>query len=175
MSDRDKLVQAFKEGLQNGYKQQRGLQKTDDIIDFIKTHWKLFCRSRNEMMAAANAMGTNGIKYGVDSLCDQLAVPGNIFFKRSPVKDIGKAILNFRKSKLFEMFLGCCRPEFGNEACVFVVAGQSSIVITNMQTHLDNADLLCYIRSNGTANDIHIFRADEAPLRLPTHCNHSDE
>ena len=176
MSDRDKLVQAFREGLQKGYKQQRGLQKTDDIIDFIKTHWKFFCRSRSEVIDAANAMGTNGIKYSVDSLCDQLGVPGNVFFKRSPVKDIGRAVLNFRKSKLLEMFLNCCRPEMGDEACVFVVAGLSSIVITNMQTCLDNADLLCYIRSNDdTANDIHIFRADEAPMRLPTLFNHSED
>ena len=175
MSDKDKLLQAFRAGLQNGYKQQRGMQKTDDIIEFIKSNWKFFSSTKAEVQKAAEAMGANGIEYSVDSLCDQLGVPENVFFKRSPVKDIGKAILNFRKSKLFELFLNCCKEKFGNEACVFVVAGKSSIVITNMQTRMENADLLCYIRSAGTVNDIHIFRADEAPTRLPTLFNHSED
>lgn len=170
------LLDEMAAAMRASMKTQRAQQKSEDIIDFIRSNWRFFCRSKGEMEEYVHSMGSNGVPYGVDSLCDMLGIPTNVFFKRSPVKDIGGAILDFRKSKLFELFTNCSLNMNSNShlACLFVVAGKKSIVITNMQTTVPDQGMVCYTPSS-SGYDIHIFKAEEAPLRLPNLFNHTED
>lgn len=175
MTDRTALMQAMRDNLKANYRQQAKQQKSDDIIEFIKTNWKLFTASRGEMLTAVQSLGSNGIPYSVDGLCDALGIPDNVLFKRSPVKDIGAAILDFRKNKLWDIFQKCLevRGVTQKEICLFVVAGKKSICITNMATSYGDLGMLCYLPM-GSENDIHIFKAADAPYRLPYLFKHEE-
>ena len=174
MTDRTALMQAMRDNLKANYRQQAKQQKSDDIIEFIKTNWKLFAASRGEMLTAVQSLGSNGIPYSVDGRCDVLGIPDNVLFKRSPVKDVGAAILDFKKNKLWDIFQKCLevRDVTQKEICLFVVAGLKSIAITNMQTQYTGS-MLCYLPMGGE-NDIHIFKAADAPYRLPYLFKHEE-
>lgn len=176
MSDNSDLISVMNGMLEADWKRQKRLQKTDDIIEFIAANWRLFTCSRAQMKQAVDSLGMRGTTYSVDSLCDLLGVPPYVFFKRSPVKDVGAAILNFKRSKLYELFEKCSLSMNSNShlACLFVVAGTKSIVITNMQTTIPENGLVCYVPS-ASGYDIHIFRADEAHLRLPNLFNPKED
>jgi hypothetical protein len=166
-------ISQFMESVGEAYAQQKKLVKSDDIIDFIKTNWRFFCSNRNEMKNALDMLGVQ-VPYTVDALCDQLGIPSNVFFKRSPVKDVSGALLKFGDSKYMELFLKCCQNSDNGEACVFVVAGKHSIVITNMQTSFNPGELIMYYKSAGDHADIHIFPYADAPSRMPNLFYHNE-
>lgn len=157
-------IKAFMGDIAQAYKQEKRLQKSNDIICFITDHWKLFTRTRSEMLAVVNQLG-NQVPYTVDALCDGLGVPDNVFFKRMPVKDVAGAIINFTTSPLLELFLKCKAASRNREACLVLVAGKKSIVVTNMQTSFDICQYDIWFR-NGE-DELHIFKIDDAPHRLP--------
>ena len=153
---------AFLAAVGQAYKQQKRIQKSDDILTWIEENWKLFCFKKAQMTAAVSQLGQK-VPYTVDSLCDLLAIPNNVYFKRSPVADIGGTLLSFEGSKLFELFQKC--QQVAGECCLFVVAGKKSICITNMQTHFENCKYDFWYRDGST--EIHIFKATEVNDRLP--------
>lgn len=157
-------IKALMGDIAQAYKQEKRQQKSNDIICFIADHWKLFTRTRADMMAVVGELG-NRLPYTVDALCDGLGLPNNVFFKRMPVKDVAAAILNFPRSPLLDLFLKCKEVSYNKEACLVLVAGTRSIVITNMQTSFDNCQYDIWFR-NGE-DELHIFKIDDAPLRLP--------
>ena len=157
-------LQGFLGDIGAAYKQQKRQQKSDDIIDFISTNWRLFVPCRADMVAVTSQLGSQ-LPYSVDALCDALAIPTNVYFKRSPVSDIGGTLLNFEQSKLFDLFQKCKQASSNREACLFIVAGQKSICITNMQTHFETCKYDFWYRDSD--NEIHIFKAIEAQTRLP--------
>lgn len=176
MSSRNEMIQTTIARIKRSYQQQAKQQKSDDIIEFIKTNWKLFTARRSEMAAAVQSLGSPGIPYSVDGLCDVLGIPTNVYFKRSPVKDIGAAILNFKSSKLMELFLKCTEAQNGNDVCMFVVAGKSSICVTDMQTNMEGGMMLIHLRPPiEFIQDIHIFTVADAPYRLPHLFQHDEE
>ena len=180
MANGKEMMSAMKASIKANYRQQAKQQKSDDIIEFIKTNWKLFTGRRSEMITAVQSLGSPGIPYSVDGLCDVLGIPVNVYFKRSPVKDIGAAVLDFQKSKLYEIFQKCYEAQRSNEysgcskVCLFVVAGQKSIVITNFPTDYIPGGVLCYLPMDGD-DDIHIFKVADAPYRLPHLFQHDEE
>lgn len=157
-------IKAFMGDISQAYKQEKRLQKSNDIIQFIQANWKLFTRTRSEMSGAVSQLG-NQLPYTVDALCDTLGVPNNVFFKRSPVKDVADAIINFPTSPLLELFMKCKAASRNGEACLVLVAGRKSIVITNMQTNFDVAQYDIWFR-NGD-DELHIFKIADANFRLP--------
>ena len=154
----------FMADMKAAYQQERRQQKSNDIIQFITDHWKLFARSKSEMFAVTRQLG-NQLPYTVDALCDALGLPTCVFFKRSPVKDVAGAILSFPGSSLLELFLKCKEVTSNKEACLVLVAGTKSIVITNMQTSFDNCQYDIWYRCDD--DEIHIFHIKDAALRLP--------
>lgn len=166
-------VNDFMTAMSEAYREQRRQQKSDDIIEFIKIHWNLFCSRKDEMRNALDMLGTS-VPYTVDALCDQLSIPANVFFKRSPVRDIEGALLNFPDSKFLELFTSCCRTSKNGEVCLFIIAGKKSLVLTNMQTSFNPGDVVMYFKSMGELPDIHIFKVDDAPKRMPTLFDHKE-
>lgn len=176
MSNNAAAIMAMRESMQADYKRQKRMKKTDDIIEFIASNWKLFTGSRTQMKQAVDSLGHNGVPYSVDGLCDLLGVPDNVYFKRSPVKDIGAAILDFKHSKLMELLLKCTEAQNGKDVCMFVVAGKSSICITDMQTTMTPGMMLIHlVPAIEFVQDIHIFKAAEASERLPNLFNHAED
>lgn len=157
-------LKAFMSDIGEAYRKQKGIQKSDDIINFISTNWKLFVPTRSDMVTITSQLGGQ-IAYTVDALCDALGVPENVYFKRTPVVDIGGTLLNFEKSKLLDLFRKCREVSENGEACLFVVAGQKSICITNMQTQTETCNYDFWYRDD--KDEIHVFRAAEAQNRLP--------
>lgn len=161
---------AFFEALHEGMKQQKKAQRSDDIITFITDNWKIFSpNNRGAMIEAYRSLGRD-VTYSVDSLCDALGIPSNVYFKRSPVADIGGAILNFENSSLLKLFDTCVEKSERGEVCLFIVAGTKSICITNMQTHFEEAVL--DIKFKRPESEIHIFKAKDASHRLRNLFNH---
>lgn len=166
-------VADFMASMSVAYAQQKKQQKSDEIIEFIKEHWNFFCGRRSDMKNAVDMLGSQ-VEHTVDALCDQLGIPSNVYFKRSPVVDVSGAILNFENSKLMELFVKCCSMSPRGEACLFVVAGKKSIVITNMQTTFYPGALIMYFKSLGEMPDIHIFSVNDAPKRMPNLFDHQE-
>lgn len=156
--------EAFFNGLKEAVKQQRREQKSDDIIMFISSNWRIFSRQGKAGMNNAMEMLGRDVPYKVDSLCDLLGIPDNVYFKRSPVADIGGALLNFPGSSLLKLFEACVAQSANREACLFVVAGQKSICITNMQTRFEEAVYDFFYRHPDY--EIHVFKAADAVHRL---------
>ena len=167
----DEMVAA----MQASMKTQRAQQKSEDIIHFIRDNWRLFCKSKGQMQEYVRQLGTPGVPYSVDSLCDMLGVPDNVYFKRAPVKDIGNAVLNFQNTKLYNIYQKCSEAQNERDVCIFVVAGKSSIVITDMPTQFPPDDMICYMPNGGSKNDIQIFRASDASYRLPNLFENDEE
>ncbi len=158
---------AFKAKLMQEAITVRKQRKSDDIIDFIIDNWKWFVRRKGDMIEIKNNISISS-SYSVDALCDALNIPDNVFFKRSPVVDIGGALLNFPASKFMELFISCCEKSSNSEATLFIVAGKKSICITNMQTTFDDdIDMILYFRTKGDLPDIHIFKTGDLLKRLP--------
>ncbi len=157
-------IQGFLGDLGAAYKQEKRIQKSNDIIDFIATHWRFFVAKRATMQGVMQQLG-GPVPFTVDSLCDQLGIPQFVYFKRSPVADIGGTLLDFEGSKLYELFNKCIQNAPHHEACLFVVAGKKSICITNMQIHFETCKYDFRYWDGDT--EIHIFKASEAAERLP--------
>lgn len=157
-------LQGFLGDLGAAYKEEKRKQRSDDIVEFIRANWRFFAPTRAAMSAAYSQLGQQ-VPYTVDALCDQLGIAANVYFKRSPVADIGGTLLDFEGSKLFELFQKCISAQKGREACLFVVAGKKSICITNMQLHFETVKY--DFRYWDGDNEIHIFKASEAAERLP--------
>ena len=155
-------LQGFLGDIGAAYKEEKRKQRSNDIIDFIAANWRFFTPTRSAMNAIVSQLGQQ-VPYTVDAFCDQLGIPSNVYFKRSPVADIGATLLDFEGSKLFELFQGCLKAH--REACLFVVAGKKSVVITNMQLHFETVRY--DFRYWDGDNEIHVFKASEAAERLP--------
>ena len=159
--------EAFLADIGNQAARQRKEQKSDDIIKYIRTNWKLFCSRRSEMEQHMRGLGTI-YPYSVDALCDQLGLPDNVFFKKYKVTDTSIALLRFPKSKIFDDFQACCVQVPSAEALLFAVAGNSTIIVTNMQTSYFEGQMHLFFKSLGALPDIHIFAPENAPERIPT-------
>ena len=145
---------------------QKRQQRSDDIIDFITDHWYLFASSRAVVRDIKNRMGRD-FPYTVDSLCDQLSIPANIFFKRCTAMELRGLFINFMTSKLRTVFIQCAKQSPDGEVCLFLVAGKSSLCVTNMQTSFEPGMMITYYKSTGELPDIHMFRVEDLPRRLP--------
>lgn len=156
----------------SAYKQVKREERSNDIIEFIESNWRLFVARRAAMTAAKEQLGQQTM-YSVDAFCDLLGIPTNVYFKRSPVVDIGGALLDFGKSKLFELFKKCTDAQPSHEAVLFVVAGKKSLCITNMQTHFETTNY--DFRYWDDTIEIHVFKAADAPLRLPNLFNPKED
>lgn len=157
-------LQGFLGDVGAAYKQVKREQKSNDIIDFIGNNWKLFVPRRSDIALALSQLGSQTV-WSVDALCDLLGIPNFVYFKRSPVVDIGGALLDFGKSKLYELFSKCTAAQPSHEAVMFVVAGKKSLCITNMQTHFETTNY--DFRYWDDTMEIHVFKAQDAALRLP--------
>lgn len=165
-------LQGFLGDVGSAYKQVKREARSNDIIDFIESNWKLFSATRGAVSAAKAQLGQQ-TTYSVDAFCDLLGIPTFVYFKRSPVVDIGGALLDFGKSKLLELFKKCMTAQTNHEAVLFVVAGKKSLCITNMQTHFETTNY--DFRFWDDTTEIHVFKAADAQLRLPNLFNPKED
>jgi len=143
----------------------RKQQKTDDIIRFIRSSWRLWTDDRNDLeMAVSQLHRDNDVS--VEHLAMLLGIPDGVYFKRVKQTDVARALLDFPKSDLFEIFLKCVDMRKSAEACLFAVTGKEALVITNMQTDYVPGKMHHFFKSMRNAKDIHLFMSAEAPERL---------
>lgn len=152
-------------------KRAKAEQKSNDIIDWIVKHWPLFTATKQEMQDNYRQLGAQ-YPYTVDGLCDLLGLDNNIFFKKVKVVDTAVAFIRFERCPLFKLFTQCREAMKGKPVCLFAIAGESSLVITDMNTNYVNG--LCHLfYRDQLGNDINIFKAEDAPQRLPGLFSHT--
>lgn len=140
-------------------------QKTDDIIRFIRATWKLWTDNRSDLELAISQLYRDE-DVSVEHLATLIGIPEGVFFKRVKQTDVARAILDFPKSDLFDVFLKCVDMRKSAEACLFAVTGKEALVITNMQTDYVPGKMHHFFKSMRNAKDIHLFMSAEAPERM---------
>lgn len=163
----DKMLEMFRDGLREAKKQR----KSDDILDFIKANWKLFTATRNQMQTLCEELEQRG-DLSVTALAEALGLPDTVLFKKVKVVDTAKLVLNFRKSELVSLFnkLIETKTKPGHKApelCVFAVAGNHTMLVTNMRTKRVPGKVELFLTAEEGNNDIHVFPFVDAPERLP--------
>ena len=171
----DALLDVFRQEV----KQARKQQKSDDIITFMRKNWKLFCSSKQYMDMCVEEL-VNRHELSVTALADSLGLPKYVMFKKVKVIDTAKTLLHFKTSSLYKLFCDT-RDKMTNSGrgmflCLFVVAGDHTMVITNLTcrrvpglVHMFVAD-----PDNDEYVDINIMPSEDLPLRLPTLFNHEE-
>lgn len=155
------LAEQFREGL----KQAKREQKSDDIVQYMRDHWKLFCSSRKEMESICEELGQRG-DLSPTALADALGLPDCILFKKVKVVDTAKTLLRLKTSDLYKTFTGLKRVQDGQDTCLLVVAGGHTLVMTNMRPELPPGLVDIRIKDE-EGRAISVFPADDAPQRLP--------
>jgi len=169
-NDLDRL-KLFKSGL----KAQAKARASDDIVSFIRAHWRWFTWSRKHMDAICDELEQQG-PVTPAGLCDALQVPSCVVFKKAKIVDAAKVLLAAGKSDIVASFRdyvkGLADAGRDTDVCMFVVAGTTEsrpLVVTNMPT--ETVPGLVHLYIAGAADrpdpDIHIFPATDAPLRMP--------
>jgi hypothetical protein len=155
------LADQFREGLKQAVKER----KSDDIVQFIRTNWKLFCSSRRRMEDVCEDLSQRD-DLNPTALADALGLPDCILFKKVKVVDTAKTLLRLKSSELYKTFTGLQRVKDGQETCLLVVAGGHTLVMTNMSTKLPPGYVDVRINDE---NDrcVSVFPAEDAPARLP--------
>lgn len=109
--------------------------------------------------------------YNLDAFCDLLGVPENVYFRKVKVVDTATTLLRFEKSALYKLFYDCKAAQKGREICLFAVSGEHTIIITDMQTRYVTGLVHQFYR-DADDHDIHIFKAADAPARMPSLFEH---
>ena len=130
----------------------------------MRNHWALFCATKQEMEAAYRNMEQAG-GLSVSRLSDLVGLPEFVHFVRIKQESIQRALLDFPKSPLFEKFMVCVNMHASAEAVLFAVSGESTQVITNIQTDYAEGEMHLFYKSAGRASDIHIFPWKQAAKR----------
>lgn len=163
----DSLVSMFRKEIRAAEKQA----KSDDILDFIKKNWKLFASSKRHVEDLCEELQQRG-DLSVTALAEALGIPDCVFFKKIKVVDTAKFMLRASRSPLLALFNKTVeeRSQAGHatpELCLFLVAGEHSLVLTNMITRRVPGGCQLLLTSESGDSDIHVFGYTDAPARLP--------
>lgn len=155
------LADQFREGLRQAEKER----KSDDIVQFMRTNWKLFCSSRRRMEDACEDLYQRD-DLNPTALAEALRLPECVLFKKVKVVDTAKTLLRLKSSDLYKTFTGLQRVKDGQDTCLLVVAGGHTLVMTNMATSLPPGYVDVRIKDE---NDrfVSVFPAEDAQARLP--------
>ena len=99
-------------------------------------------------------------------------------FKKVKMVDNAKAVLNFEKSPLKQLFNRTRdKMELAGEGiylCLFAVAGDHTVVLTNLTTNRVPGLVHLYQAGMWDSPDIHLISYTDLPKRLPTLFNHEE-
>lgn len=169
----DGFLAAFKKGLNEARRQR----KTDDILEFIRNNWRLFCSSKARMDSLFEEMHQQG-GCSVDVIADMLGLPEGVLFKKVKTTDVADLFLHTKTSALFKLFQK--KRDLAGPGVrgllIFFVAGESTVVVTDM-AEVRTAPGLVHLSvpSEDTGTKIEVFRAEDAPLRLPLLFDHRED
>ena len=155
------LAEQFKAGLRQAKKEQ----KSDDIVQFMRDNWKLFCSSRKRMDNICEELEQQG-QLNPTALSAALDLDERILFKRVKIVDTADAMLNLPKSDLYKTFIGLDRVKNHKEACLIAVAGKFSSVLTDMATVLPEGTVELRMKESD-GRYITLFRVGDAARRMP--------
>lgn len=116
---------AFKKGLRNASKQR----KSDDIVEFMRAHWRMFCSSRNTMLLICKELEQQG-DLTPGALADALGVDRMVRFKKVKMVDMAKLVINPANHPLYRKFKELEAVSKDGLVLVFV-CGERSLVMTN--------------------------------------------
>lgn len=153
------MLDAFRAGLRKA-KAQR---KSDDILMFMRKHWSLFCGSSRQMQLICEELEQRG-ELDPTNLGDALGLPENVLMKKVKAVNTAELLLNPAKHQLLKLFKETCKGEL----VLIAVAGEHSVVLTNMQPEEVPGLVHIYVKGEGEGDTVHIFRAEDAGRRLPS-------
>ena len=169
------MLTLFKQGLAESKKER----KTNDILEYIRSHWSLFSSSKHHMDNLVEEMEQQQ-SVSLDLLADMLELPKSVLFMRTTKVETAKAFLHPLRSTLYKKFqkaveLKSAGKNYDVSLCIFFVAGDSTIIMTNMDTRTVEDKVHLFIGAKEGHRNVHIFKAADAPLRLPELFKHEGE
>ena len=163
------LLKLFKSGL----KAQARARASDDIVSFIRSHWRWFTWSRRHMEATCAELEQRGAVTPTE-LCDALGVPDCVVFRKAKVVDAAKLLLDVRGSEIVAAFREHVKSReaagLDRETCMVVVAGTTEarpLVVTNMSTETVPGLVHLFVAGADGRPEVSVFPAADAPLRMP--------
>jgi len=166
------IADMFAAGLKEGAKQR----KSAEILDFMRTHWELFCTSKTQMNTICEELAQRNELTPTD-LANSCGMPPNLLFKQAKVVSAAELVLDPLASPLYKQFKQQ-RDKMSDERneavlCIIVVAGARSVIITNMTPRIVPGLVHITIPETGH-NDVHIIPVKDALARMPYMFRHED-
>lgn len=163
----DDMLARFKKELRHANE----ARKSDDIVRFIRDKWSLFCSSKRALESICEELEQQDSLTPTD-LCTALNVDASIRFRKSKLAESAEALMDYPKSairKAYDKVIESWRYEgVEQDLCLVVVAGERSIVVTNIVPKpLEGTWTIHYIYE-GAQRDVFLFKADKLQERLPS-------
>jgi len=146
-----------------GLKQAKKERKSDDILAFMRKHWKLFCSTSTQMQLLCEELEGRG-ELDPTGLADALGLPEYVVMKKVKVVDTASLMLRPQKHALMKLFKETSK---GAPLVLMAVAGDHSVILTNVPTEEVPGLVHVYVKGESEGDTVQIFRAEDAGLRLP--------
>lgn len=150
-------------------RQANAARKSDDIVQFIRDRWSLFCSSRRMMDNICEELDQQN-DLTPTALCAALSVDPAVVFRKSKLAESAEAVLDYPKSAVCKAFEKAVEKRCANgveqDLCMLVVAGARTIVVTNVEPKpVEGAWHMTYVNASG--RDVYVFKAEHLEARLP--------
>jgi len=160
------LAEAFKAGLRAANR----AVKSDEIVEYVRRNWRYFSPTRRNMEELCQELSSRG-ELTVTGLADALGLPSEVVFKKAKLVDAANLVLKMQTSPLYRLFMDTLEGRRekcqGARLCLVVVAGDRTLVMTDMPTRtVPGLTHLFVAFADGEA--VNVFPIEDAPLRLPS-------
>ena len=168
----DALLDAFA----NDVKESIKARKSEDILEFIRKNWRLFCATRQQMDMICEELVQRG-ELTVSALCDALCLPDHVVFKKAKVVDTAGLVMRPRTSALFKLYKRTLEQRAPSRLlCLIVVAGEHTVAISNLRaSKAAPGKVNMFITAEDEdMDDIHIIPYTDLAERYPTLFTHEE-
>ena len=164
------MADALLDVFANDVKESIKARKSEDILDFIRKNWKLFCTTRQQMDIIAEELSQRG-ELTVTNLCDALCLPDYVVFKKAKIVDTAGLVMRPKTSALYKLFKKTLEQRAPSRLlCLIVVAGEHTVAISNLRASKaapGKVNMSITAEEDGE-DDIHIIPYTDLQDRYPT-------
>lgn len=151
-------------------KQANEARKSDDIVQFMRDKWSLFCSSKRMMDSICEELEQQG-ELTPTGLSEALDIDPAVMFRKSKLTESAEAVLDYPKSAVCKAFEKTVEKQrlhgVEQDLCLLVVAGARTIVVTNIEPRpVEGTWHMTYVNAKG--RDVYVFKAEQLQARLPT-------
>lgn len=158
------LSAMFRAGLRREARQR----KSDDLVEFMRSEWRLFAPSRKAMDSLCEELAQRD-DLSVDALCEALKVPEYVLFRKVKVAETARTLLRFATSESYKAFNREREKARADHRapglCLFLVAGDHTLVLTNLRVE-EVTGLLSVRMPEAVGLGVSVFPASDAPARM---------